>query len=172
MYEIVNISINYGLEKEKINRIINVYNQNRSNPADIADVYSTDTIFRILSINTAEAQSTHQKNTYMYLFTYKSPFNNGKLGTPHAMEIPFVFGTLNEFRLEFYPESNPETTSLSGKIMDCWISFARAGNPNHNGIPNWPKYDKNTRATMIFDKTVKLENDPYGEERAAWDNIY
>jgi len=55
--------------------------------------------------------------------------------------------------------------------MDSWTSFARTGNPNHNGIPEWPSYGVGKRSTMIFDKEIKVVNGPLDEERAAWDGI-
>ncbi|MCK4285560.1 MAG: carboxylesterase family protein, partial [Candidatus Lokiarchaeota archaeon] len=66
--------------------------------------------------------------------------------------------------------SNKETESLSAKMMDSWISFARNGNPNHEEIPEWAQYRKD-RATMIFGKKVKAKNDPYSKERSIWDDI-
>jgi len=55
--------------------------------------------------------------------------------------------------------------------MDAWIAFARTGNPNHKGIPELTAYDKGKRATILFDKEVTIEEDPYGIERKAWEGI-
>lgn len=41
-----------------------------------------------------------------------------------------------------------------------WVQFATTGNPNNDPIPNWPTYDAQTRATMIFDNHTRAENDP------------
>jgi len=46
--------------------------------------------------------------------------------------------------------------------------MAREGNPNNSKIPNWPTYDANQRATMIFDREVRVENDPRSEIRKFW----
>ncbi|MHA1194454.1 MAG: hypothetical protein ACTSP9_19590 [Promethearchaeota archaeon] len=54
---------------------------------------------------------------------------------------------------------------------DSWISFAKTGNPNHENIPNWPQYDSEKRATLIFDKNIKVVNAPLELERKAWDDI-
>ena len=83
-------------------------------------------------------QSKNQPDTYMYMFTYPSPIRNGSLGSVHAIEIPFVFGTLDMPRnvdFKLFPVSNKETEELSAKMMSSWISFARNGNPNHKEIP-------------------------------------
>jgi para-nitrobenzyl esterase len=55
--------------------------------------------------------------------------------------------------------------------MQSWISFARTGNPNHGGIPEWDHYDSVTRATMIFGKKIESVKDPYRKTRIIWDGI-
>ena len=67
--------------------------------------------------------------------------------------------------------SGEEEQKLSEKMTDSWISFARSGNPNHNGIPEWPKYETEKRGTMLLGKEIKVVNDPYGKERRVWDEI-
>jgi para-nitrobenzyl esterase len=162
-----------GQPEEKVHEIINIYSETRENPTEIYSAIVTDSFFRIPSIRLAEMQSENQPDTYMYMFTYPSPIRNGSLGSVHAIEIPFVFGTLDipravDFKL--FPVSNKETEGLSAKMMDSWISFARNGNPNHKEVPKWAQYG-NDRATMMFGKEVKVINDPYSKERSVWDDI-
>jgi para-nitrobenzyl esterase len=128
-------------------------------------------MFRIPSIRLAEEQSKHQKNIYMYLFTWKSPFDGGKYGAMHALELPFVFGLLGDRDIGIFPRRSEETQKLSEQMMDAWLAFARTGNPNHENIPELPSYDQEKRATILFDKEVTVEQDPYRNERAVWDNI-
>ncbi len=66
---------------------------------------------------------------------------------------------------------NPETEAISNKIMDAWIAFARTGNPNHDGIPKWPRYDIEKRSTMLIDKEFKVVEKFLDKERAAWEDI-
>jgi para-nitrobenzyl esterase len=47
------------------------------------------------------------------------------------------------------------------------VAFARTGNPNHNGLPPWPAYNADARATMIFYKGCEVVNDPGRETRLA-----
>jgi para-nitrobenzyl esterase len=53
-------------------------------------------------------------------------------------------------------------------MSGAWAAFARSGDPNHKGLPKWPKFTTDQRATMIFDKECKVADDPHGEERKAF----
>ncbi|MHA2180142.1 MAG: carboxylesterase/lipase family protein [Promethearchaeota archaeon] len=159
--------------EDKVREIISIYSEGRENHSEIYSAIVTDSFFRVPSIRLAEMQSKNQSDTYMYMFTYPSPIRNGSLGSVHAIEIPFVFGTLDMPRnvdFKLFPPSNEETEGLSAKMMDSWISFARNGNPNHEEIPEWAQY-RNDRATMMFGKDIKALNDPYSKERSVWDDV-
>jgi para-nitrobenzyl esterase len=62
----------------------------------------------------------------------------------------------------------PTKFALAEKMSQAWIAFARSGNPSHHGIPMWPAYSSDDRATMIFDNQCKITRDPNGAERKAW----
>jgi para-nitrobenzyl esterase len=166
-----------GGEEAKIPAIIEMYKKSREeinlsiNIHEIYDAFMTDSIFRIPSIKFAEAQSKHQKNTYMYLFNWKTPFENGRYGAMHALEIAFVFGSFWEDFLFTLVKKTSETEVLSEKMMDSWISFAKNGNPNHTNIPTWPTYDLKKRRTMIFDNKIEIWDDPLSLERDIWFNM-
>ncbi len=140
-------------------------------PKDIADAIITDFMFRIPTIRFLEVQSKHQKNTYNYLFTWESPGFDGKLGACHALELGFVFNSINIPGMEDFTGQGPEAESLSEKIMDAWIAFAHTGNPNHNGLPEWQPYDGEKRATMLLGKECKAVNAIQDKERKAWDGL-
>jgi para-nitrobenzyl esterase len=56
-------------------------------------------------------------------------------------------------------------------MQDAWLAFARSGDPNAPGVPQWPRYDIHRRATMEFGKVTGLVNDPAGAQRRAWDGL-
>jgi para-nitrobenzyl esterase len=76
---------------------------------------------------------------FMYLFTWQSPVLDGKYKVLHCMELPFVFD--NIARCEEMTDGTKEAYALAPKISQAWINFARTGNPNHPGLPNWPAYN-------------------------------
>jgi para-nitrobenzyl esterase len=56
-------------------------------------------------------------------------------------------------------------------MMAAYLAFARSGDPNHRGLPHWPKYDLSKRATMIFDRAAHVENDPRRAERLLFAQV-
>ncbi len=158
--------------EDKSKQMITAYGQLRKIPRDIFDAIRTDYEFRIPAIRLAEAQSQHQKNTYMHLFSWKSPYKGGNFGAVHGLEVCFVFNTLwdgDDFPL--IARKTDETQELSEKIMDTWISFSKSGNPNNPNIPEIIPYNLEKRATIIFDKVISIEEDPYSNERMAWNHL-
>ncbi|MHA2129152.1 MAG: carboxylesterase/lipase family protein, partial [Promethearchaeota archaeon] len=166
-----NIMRNINQNEIKSIEIIKIYRKGRVSPVDIFDAIDTDYRFRIPCIRLAEAQSKHHLNTFMYMFSWKTPSEGGKYGAMHALDLSFVFGILLDRDIEIFARETEETLDLSGKMMDAWISFARTGDPNHKNIPELPPYDLEKRCTIIFDKEVTVVQDPYSSERAAWDDI-
>ncbi|KKN38416.1 hypothetical protein LCGC14_0753700 [marine sediment metagenome] len=155
----------------KAEELIKVYKRTRKSPRDLEDAILTDYTFHIASIRIAEYQSQYQPNTFMYLFTWKSPMEGGKYGAMHILELPFVFGLMGDKAMGVYPRKTPETQELSEKMMDAWIAFAHTGNPNHENIPTLPAYDLQKRATIFFDREITIVEDPYSDERAIWDDL-
>jgi para-nitrobenzyl esterase len=173
---IKNIVESLGQSEEKAEGLIDAYRETRKEEGslsaqEVLDAFSTDLEFRISAIRTAEVQSVQNQNTYMYLFTWPSPFMGLNLGACHITEIPFVFGMLNIPGWAMFSGTGEEAEKLSEKIMDAWIAFARTGNPSHSEIPEWPKYNAEKRGTMLLGKEIKVVDDPYREERLAWDEI-
>ncbi|HVM09662.1 MAG TPA: carboxylesterase/lipase family protein [Acidimicrobiales bacterium] len=133
---------------------------------DIALAVQTDRMFRQHSIALAESLSDHNPSTYMYLFAWRSPVMDGKLGACHGIEIPFVFGNLDSGMGRV--AGDPSTTRpLSDEVQPAWLSFARTGDPG-NG---WPPYDTSSRTTIVFGNEVSVEADPLGSIRRFWAEV-
>lgn len=131
-----------------------------------------DLLFRMPAIRLAEAQSAHRPvDTRMYLFAWRTPVRGGRLGSPHAVDVPFVFGNLHASGVELYTGRSADRKALSERVQDAWIGFARSGDPNHPGLPQWPAYRPETRATLVFDATTKVEKDPQAEQRSIWADV-
>lgn len=159
------------IDKDKVKQLVQIYEDNRKNSTslEIFEAILNDYAFRVPGIRMASAQSMHNSNTYEYIFTWPSPF---LIGSAHAVEIPFVFGTIDLPNAESLIGKGSDVDNISERIMDAWIAFARTGNPNHDGIPKWVSYDSKKRATMFIGKEIKVEEAPFDDERAAWDDLF
>ncbi|HEX3701404.1 MAG TPA: carboxylesterase family protein [Phenylobacterium sp.] len=100
---------------------------------------------------------------YMYLLTWETPVAKGRLRTPHAVEIPLVFDNVEKARNFVGRGEGPEV--LARQMSAAWLAFARTGSPDAPGLPDWPAYDAERRATMIFDLESRVESDPLPEVR-------
>lgn len=100
---------------------------------------------------------------YLYWFTWQTPVLNGRPRAFHCAELPFVFD--NSDRCAAMTGGTAEARELGAKMSECWINFARKGDPNHGGIPHWAPFSADKVQTMIFDNKCELKNDPAGEAR-------
>jgi len=98
---------------------------------------------------------------YSYVFSWRTPVLDDRPGPFHACEIAFTFD--NAEICDHYSGGTPEAFVLSKQISTAWENFARTGNPNHDGLPHWPTYTAEHRATMYFDTPCEVRNDPEGE---------
>jgi para-nitrobenzyl esterase len=158
------------LLRERTDEILAVYRRTRPNdtPWELLIGISSERT-RLASILLAERKAAlGAAPAYMYLFTWEGNFKGNLLKSAHAMEIPFVFGHPD---ISPMTGDSPERQELAGLMSDAWIAFARTGNPNHSGIPAWPAYDAEARATMLFNVPSRVEDDPRREERLAWDGL-
>lgn len=131
----------------------------------------SDRVFRYPGMRLAELQVAQQAAAYAYLFTWPSPFQGGRLGSCHALEIPFVFGTTENPHVVPFAGGGAEARRLTERMQDAWIAFARCGNPQQGDLASWPRYDPPQRATMVLDRECGAVNAPYEEERRFWAQI-
>jgi para-nitrobenzyl esterase len=128
---------------------------------------ASDAFLRLPTIQLAEAASAYQP-VYVYLFAYRSTSTYKNFGSAHAMELPFVFGTVDLPEVIAFTGRDPQRHKVANSVMDSWIAFARSGNPALPSGAPWPRYDKVTRPTMILGADLHVENDPLSEQRLVW----
>ncbi len=147
--------------------LIDLYKKGRPGVSniDVALILESDLRFRPGVVTEAELKSAQKAPVYLYYFTWRSPVHDGKLKSFHTLEIPFV--TDNVDNGTSMTGTGKDRYALQDKMSAAWAAFVRTGDPNHKGLPNWPKFNTTQRATMIFNNECKVVNDPNGEERKA-----
>jgi para-nitrobenzyl esterase len=155
------------VDDAQANHLIDLYRKGRPGVSniDLALILESDLRFRPGVVAEAELKSAQKAPVYLYYFTWRSPVRDGKLKTFHTLEIPFVTGNVDN--ATSMTGTGEDRYGLQEKMSAAWAAFARSGNPNHKGLPSWPKFNPAQRATMIFNNECKVVNDPNGEERKA-----
>ena len=78
--------------------------------------------------------------------------------------MPFVFDNV-QVAPGLTGGASPEAVALAARVSEAWIAFATRGDPNSkkSGLPPWPAYDSERRATMLFNNESKVVDDPSSE---------
>jgi para-nitrobenzyl esterase len=138
-------------------------------PAELLIEITTDSNFWVRSVMLAERKPAKGKApVYMYSFNWRTPVLDGKLMAPHAIDVPFVFDTLDAVGISGY---SPAAPRIAAAESATWAAFARAGTPNNKEIPHWPAYTGVDRTTMMIDTEWKVQKDPEHEARLLWTRI-
>lgn len=139
------------------------------NPAELLIEITTDSNFWVRSILLAERKAAKGRApVYMYSFNWRTPVLDGKLMAPHAIDVPFVFDTVDVLGITGHA---PAAAKIAAVEAATWASFARAGTPDNKAIPHWPAYTAADRATMMIDTEWSLQNDPQHAARLLWTRI-
>ena len=118
--------------------------------------------FRIPSVEQARRKALlGAAPAYSYIYSWRTPVLDDRVGTFHACEIAFAFD--NAAICDHYSAGTREALTLSRQMGAAWVAFARTGNPNHSGLTHWPAYQAQTKSTMIFDSPCRVKSDPEGE---------
>lgn len=133
--------------------------------ADVWSAFQTTRAMHFPAVRLAEAQAEACGSVHKYLFTWQPPALGRVIGACHALDIPFIFGSVR------HPLARPLTgltasaARLSRKMQAAWIHFARDGRPDPPRLPAWPPYDARRRATMVLGRNCSIEDAPLDAER-------
>ena len=97
---------------------------------------------------------TGKSKVFYYYFDQHPEYPEGSprygYGSPHAQDVAYVF--------EHLDASNPQTTKSDLEISDAmanyWTNFAKYGDPNGNGLPDWPTFSDKNPVVMYFSQTA------------------
>jgi para-nitrobenzyl esterase len=106
---------------------------------------------------------------YLYRFDWETPEGGGHMRSPHTIEIPFVFHNIAVARPLI--SKMPEAYALAEKVSAAWVAFARTGDPNTPGVPRWPAYSAGSRDTMLFNNTLRVDQDPDRGPRLVMEQV-
>jgi para-nitrobenzyl esterase len=127
---------------------------------ELLAMINTDKIWAEPARFTANAFLKKGSPAYVYVFSYVPDSLKGwmRYGAAHASEIPYVFNNLNTrmgVKAISAIDKNVATTMHS-----YWTNFAKTGNPNGKGLPNWPAFDLQKNNTMEIQPDGKAVGKP------------
>ncbi|SPM36439.1 carboxylesterase [Mycobacterium rhizamassiliense] len=117
----------------------------------------------------AEAHSSHAP-TYLYRYDYAPrTLRWSGLGATHATELLAVFDVYRTRFGALLTAAADQRAALrvSNQVQRRWRSFSRTGVPGDD----WPQYNHDDRAVMVFDRKCRVEFDPHPDRRMAWDGF-
>jgi para-nitrobenzyl esterase len=96
----------------------------------------------------AQTFSSQGNPVWEYRFGYVAQSMRDKWpGAPHATEIPFVFDTV---KAKYGADLAPQDEKMAQQVNEYWANFAKTGDPNGAGLPNWPQYNAGPDVLMDF----------------------
>ena len=107
------------------------------------------------------ADRPERKPTYLYYFDRKMP--GDQAGAYHSAELWYVFQTLQRC----WRELTGVDYDLSRAMVRYWANFAKNGDPNGDGLPEWTAYTKSRRGSMRLGERIGM-SDYCGSRRARF----
>lgn len=115
---------------------------------------------------------TGKSKVYYYYFDQHPDYPKDSprygYGSPHAQDVSYVFQHLDA--------SNPETTKSDLEISEAmatyWTNFAKFGNPNGTGIPEWPAFSEANPSVMYFSQTPHIGPVPSAQSLKVLDKYF
>jgi len=114
-----------------------------------------DTAFAWPTWAWARLQSRVGKSpVFVYYFDHRTP--SSPEGATHGAEMQYVFGNFDRSQ----GEPSAADVALSEHMMMYWVNFAKTGDPNGTGLPNWPAFNQNAQQVVYFDATIAAKAVP------------
>ncbi|XP_005427507.1 cocaine esterase [Geospiza fortis] len=137
--------------------ILDEYLGDTEDPAELRDGFLDLLGDMAIVMPAIKALNYHRESgapTYFFEFQHRaSAFRDSKpdyVKADHGDEVGFVFGgPFLAGDIQLCSEVTEEEKNLSRTLMKYWANFARNGNPNGEGLVEWPSYNLNEEYLQI-----------------------
>jgi len=102
------------------------------------------------------------KPSYLYHFSHVPPDkpNFPNYGAFHTSEVPYALHTLHTWNRDWQQLDK----DLENTMAAYWVNFAKTGNPNGTGLPEWKTYDKQAGYIMVLGDKVEIKKGLFKKE--------
>ena len=116
--------------------------------------------------------ATGRSPVYRYLFDHVIPTASGgpapdDPGAAHANDIEFVFSALDSRKLAWRDVDR----RVAAQMVDFWTNFAKTGNPNGAGLPDWPAWSASSHRLMRIRDTSGAEDEQHRARYELHDRV-
>lgn len=129
--------------------------------AEVQTLFNTDWVWAEPARMTARVFVAKRQPAYLFQFGYVpvAARERSRYGAGHGSDIAFVFNTLHA-RWGAPGEPTPEEKELARIMNTYWTNFAKTGNPNGKGVPNWSLYNTQKEEILNVDLDGKVASKP------------
>lgn len=135
-----------------------------ADPTELAIQIASDQLFRLPTIRLLEARAEQGAAGWMYQFDWES--RQPHLKATHALEIPFVFNTLQSPGVDVFIGPGELPQSVADEMHSAWTAFIQGEEPA------WASYNEQSRTVMHFDNTSSVVENGDTARVAAWQKIH
>ncbi len=116
------------------------------------------------SVRMADALVKGGGTAWMYRLDFAPASGRFKGDAYHSEDLGLVWDRPDEGITNVKSER-----ALARQMHAAWLAFLKGETPGAEGLPVWPQYSNETRATMVFDRVSKVEERPQEAELRLWD---
>jgi len=96
------------------------------------------------------------QRVFVYRFDRSIPGKGeAELGAFHSLEVPYVFGSLADPTWQWLPFTTDDA-ALSNLLQTYWTNFAKSGDPNAQGLPNWPAWSDARMEFLLVNRDASV----------------
>ncbi len=162
---------------ERAQQVLKAY-ASISPPAHALREIMSDQFFAYAMRAWAQAQAQIDQPSYLYFMEHVPPAfklydpDEPELALPggprsagayHSGDLAFVFANTGKIGVHW----NEADHRVAKAMADAWVRFATTGNPNGPGVPNWPGFQPDAHAVMVFADPPRVEVDVRPERKPA-----
>lgn len=115
--------------------------------AEVQTRFNTDKVWGEPARFAAQSVAAKGDPAYIFLFSYVPAGMQQRMrfGPGHGTDISFVFDNL---RVPEGGTADPSDKEVARIMNGYWVNFARTGNPNGEGLPQWPLFNPKTNQIL------------------------
>ena len=150
-------------------------------PGAVPTLITSDTIFGWGSRTWVRHASAAGGDAYLYFISHAPPVfrlylpdrpdlggegGPRRFGAYHSGDLAYVFGNTDLVGIN-WEDWDHEIADL---LSSYWTNFARTGDPNGEGLPEWPRYDADSDLALVVGDEVGVQAGLWKEKLDALDS--